>query len=168
MSDIYIKQLSGEAWRDYKFIRLKALQECPAVYCSCYDKTLQLPDSFWQEPLDSNVSAVFGVYDGNNIIGLASVFTWREDPTGKTAIFVMDFIDKSYRGQGLTKLIYESRLKWARERNGIFDKAAISHRKGNEASRRAMVSFGFQLMDKKMIDWPDGQKDWEYSYELQL
>ncbi len=168
MNDIYIKQLETKDWQDYKSIRLHALQECPGVYFAHYDDGVKQPDSFWQEPLDVDDSAVFGVYNDSQIIGLAGVFTWREDPTGKTAIFAMDYIDKNYRGQGLTKLIYESRLEWVKARTSKFDKVAIGHREGNEASRRAMISFGFQLMDKEMRDWPDGEQDLEYKYELQL
>ena len=168
MSDVYIKQLKWDDWQDYKSIRLHALKEHPGVYFADYDETVKLPDSFWQEPLDSDHAVVFGIYDGDNMIGLAGVFTWREDPTGKTAIFAMDFIHRDYRGKGLTKLLYQARLEWVRARTAQFDKAAIGHRAGNEASRRAIISHDFKLVGKEICQWPDGTEDLEYNYELWL
>ncbi len=168
MSEIYIKELELNQWQDHKKIRLKALQQCPGVYGASYDKTSQCGDVFWQEPLSSDDSVVFGLYDGDDIVGLAGVFTWKEDLSEKTAIFAMDFIDKKYRGQGLTKLIYESRIKWVRARSDKFDRMAIAHREGNEPSKRAMLSAGFQYTASEMIDWPDGQRDLEHKYQLQV
>ena len=79
----------------------------------------------------------------------------------------MSFIDKAYRGKGYSKLLYEARIAWIKEQN-CFDQIRVSHRAGNETSRAANQSFGFKLKDKEMIEWPDGQKDFEYNYELDL
>ena len=167
MSDVIIRELKEQDWQDYKAMRLQALQECPGVYLGRYEDAVEYEDVRWQNDIKQDNSIIFGLFDKEAMVGLAAVFTWREDPTGKTAIFAMDYIAPDYRGQGLTKLVYQSRIDWARAQNR-FDKMCISHREGNEPSRRAMVAHGFQYIEKEMIDWPDGTQDFEYNYEIDV
>ena len=79
----------------------------------------------------------------------------------------MDYIDPSYRGRCLSKLLYQLRIDWARQHQP-FKRLVISHREGNEASRRANQVFGFRYIGKEDIDWPDGVKAPDYLYELDM
>lgn len=167
MKDIKIKQLFEQDWQFAKSIRLLALRQNPDVFLSSYDVESQYEDSTWKEQLKINDGATFGLFDDNQIIGITGVFTWRGDTSNKTAILCMSFIDKAYRGKGYAKLLYNSRIAWAKAQGG-FDKIRVSHRQGNETSRKANQAFGFALIGKEMVTWPDGTKDLEYNYELDL
>ena len=167
MDTIQIKQLGAEDWRDYKAIRLKALRDCRSVFSSNYEKEAAYEDHFWQDRLKDQSCAVFGLYDGSFIVGLTGIFTRADDQSGKTGQLGMSFIDAAYRGQGLSRLLYEVRINWAREQ-GRFDVILVSHRVDNEASRRANQAFGFKYIGKELTDWPDGTKAYEYNYELRL
>lgn len=107
------------------------------------------------------------MFDEDKIIGLSSVFTWKTDKTGRTALLAMSFIAEAYRGKGYSKLFYESRIAWAKQQNQ-FEKILVSHREGNEASCAANQAFGFKFTGKEIIDWPDGLKDFEHNYELKI
>lgn len=79
----------------------------------------------------------------------------------------MDYIAPEYRGRGLSDLLYSARIEFAKNHTA-WKKLAISHRQGNEPSRRAMVGQGFEYKGKKLITWPDGTEDWEWNYEMDL
>lgn len=167
MRDIKIKQLFEQDWQFAKSIRLLALRQNPDVFLDDYDEESQHEDSVWKNQLKITDGATFGLFDDNQIIGITGVFTWKKDISNKTAILAMSFIDSAYRGKGHSKLFYQARIDWAKKQP-TFEKIRVSHRAGNEASRAANQSFGFKLKDKEMIEWPDGQKDFEYNYELDL
>lgn len=167
MNSIKIRQLFEEDWEIARSIRLRALKQASDVFLSNYDKEAGYDAETWKSRLREESGATFGLFDNDKIIGLTGVFTWRGDNTGKTAILAMSFIEAAYRGKGYSKLFYEARIKWAKEK-GSFDQIRVSHRQGNETSRRANQAFGFEFKGKEMVDWPDGSKDFEHNYELDL
>jgi RimJ/RimL family protein N-acetyltransferase len=59
------------------------------------------------------------------------------------------------------------RIDWAKNYPS-FKRLVISHRDGNEASRRANQAFGFKFIGKELIEWPDGGKAFDHTYELDL
>jgi RimJ/RimL family protein N-acetyltransferase len=171
-SDIVVRALTPTDWLIFRSIRLRALQEHPGVYLSCYKDAVKIPEAEWQETLDGNRKCVFGLFEQasscrRELIGIAAIFTWRDDPTGRTGIMAMDYVDAKHRGRGLARLLYRSRIDWALDQAHL-TQLVISHRKGNEASRRAMLSFGFKYQGKHNIRWPDGMDDEEWNYALDL
>jgi RimJ/RimL family protein N-acetyltransferase len=146
---------------------LRALREHPGVYLGSYKDSAARMEHEWQEMLDGKGKCIFGLFDRDKIIGLAAVFTSREDSSGQSGVFAMDYIDPLYRGRRLSSLLYQARIDWAKQHRP-FKRLVISHREGNEASRRANQSFGFKFIGKEEIDWPDGTKAPHYLYELDL
>jgi RimJ/RimL family protein N-acetyltransferase len=117
--------------------------------------------------LEATDRQTFGLFDGDRLVGITGVITKREDPSGRTAMLVMSFIVPAYRGRGLSRLFYDARLEWI-ARHGTFDRVVVSHRRSNEASRRANQHFGFILKETASRTWPDGTVEDELSYELVL
>lgn len=167
MSDVNVRILKPEDWKIFREIRLKALQENPSVYLKSYQDEAGKPQEYWSGMLDGQGKMVCCLFDGNEAVGFSGVVPWRDDPSGKSAVMVMDFVDARYRGQGLSRLLYQARIDWAVKQQH-FQRVIISHREGNEASRRANQVFGFVYTGKELIDWPDGTKDREHYYELDL
>jgi len=132
-----------------------------------YDEQIKISESGWRELLDGNGKCVFGLFENNQIIGLAAVLTWHNDPSGQSGLMAMDYIDAKYRGRHLSWLLYEARINWAIN-HVPFKRLVTSHREGNEASRRANQAFGFKFIGKELIDWPDGCKAFDHTYELNL
>ena len=77
----------------------------------------------------------------------------------------MSYIDSEYRGKGLSALLYQARINWARTLG--FERITVGHREGNEASKAANQKFGFVFLEKEEIDFPDGRA-FDYRYELKL
>jgi hypothetical protein len=89
---------------------LRALREHPGVYLGSYKDSAARMEHEWQEMLDGKGKCIFGLFDKDKIIGLAAVFTSREDSNGQSGVLAMDYIDPLYRGRRLSKLLYQARL----------------------------------------------------------
>lgn len=164
---ITTRALTPQDWQTFRRIRLRALREHPDVYLGSYQDSAERTERAWREMLDSKGTCIFGLFDGHAIIGLAAIFTSREDPGGPSGVLAMDYIDPRYRGRRLSRLLYQARINWAK-RQLCFTRLVVSHREGNAASRRANQSFAFRLVGKREADWPDGTNAPDCMYELDL
>ena len=166
-NDIYIRPLTPDDWEDFRAIRIRAVNMHTGYVLVKPDETEKQPSEHWKETLDGQGKQVFGLFDKDKLIGITAALTWREDPTGKTGIMAMIFIEPEYRGKGYSSFFYKVCIDFAKNYL-VWDKLAIGHRKGNEPSRKGMTNHGFQFTETKEIDWPDDTRDIEYRYELDL
>ncbi len=166
-SHIYIRSLTPEDWEEFRSIRIRSLTMHAGYFLGKLDEVNELPDEYWKETLDGNGKQVFGLFDKNVLIGITAIFTWLEDPTGKTGVMAMSFIEPPYRNKGYSNFFYKARIDYAKN-NSKWDKLVIGHREGNEPVRKAVIKYGFEFLDTENIDWPDGTLDIEYRYELDL
>ncbi len=165
LSKIHIRPFLPREWPDFKEKRLHALKSMPHLFTATYEMMAEKPDEFWIETVGGDRGKVFGLFDDLKLVGITGIFkNWR-DESGRTAHLVMSYIDPDYRGHGLSQLLYKVRLDWARD-NG-FEKATVSHRDGNEASKAANQKFGFEFTGSEMIDFADGPA-LDHRYELKL
>jgi RimJ/RimL family protein N-acetyltransferase len=162
---ITIRPLDAAEWRALREIRLFALQAEPGVFFASYRSELALPDDEWQRRISGAGCIIFGLFAGNDMIGITGVVADRDDPTGKTAMLVMSYIRPAYRGRGLTALLYEARLEWIASQQQ-FTQTIVSHRASNEASARAIRRHGFTVVDRIPRTWPDGTTEDEVRYRL--
>lgn len=162
---ISIRPLEPREWQAFRDFRLAALRAMPGVFSSAYEGELARAEDWWRDTLGGPGRRVFGLFDGDRLIGITAVFTSRDDPSGSTALLAMSFILPDYRGRGLSDLFYRARLAWVRERPQ-FKRILVSHRASNEASRRANQRHGFILVGRAPRTWPDGSTEDELSYEL--
>ena len=167
MDSVYIRQFKQDDWAELRSIRLNALQNNPTVFLSSYHESVTFPPEHWQEMLSTHDRAIFGLFDGEKIIGVTGVVPSKYSEENHVAICVMSYIDPEYRGKGYSQLFYSARLDWARQ-NPLIKVVRVSHREGNIASCKANQKFGFKLVRKEMITWPDGTQDFEYIYDLVL
>jgi RimJ/RimL family protein N-acetyltransferase len=160
---ITIRPMDVAEWRALREIRLFALQTEPGVFFASYDGELALPDDEWRRRIAGAGCVIFGLFAGDDLIGITGVVTDRDDPTGKTAVLVMSYIRPAYRGRGLTALLYEARLNWIASQPQ-FTRTIVSHRASNEASARAIRRHGFTVIDRMPRTWPDGTTEDEVRY----
>jgi RimJ/RimL family protein N-acetyltransferase len=164
---VTIRALDPDDWRIYRDVRLRALDTEPSVFSSNHEKESAYPESEWRAHLDGAGKRVFALFDGDKPVGLTGIFTARTDETGRSAVLAMSYIEPAYRGRGYSRLLYQARIDWARAQPQ-FERIIVSHRGGNEASRRANQAFGFMLTGKGSKVWPDGQEAEEWHYVLAL
>jgi RimJ/RimL family protein N-acetyltransferase len=167
MSGFIIRALEPSEWEAFRDFRLDALKAAPGVFAFSYDQaTAQLPED-WQAAIKGDGHQVFGLFDGERLIGITGAFTYDGDPTGQTALLVMSFILPPHRGRGLSRMFYDARLAWIRSQPR-YRRILVSHRKSNEASRRANQRHCFVQTKIVPHTWPDGEAEDEVFYELEI
>ena len=167
MAKVTLRALTPDDWEAFRVVRLRALGMHPNYFCSTVETTKARPVEYWHETLDGKGKAVFGLFDQDNLIGITGVFTWDEEPSGKTGLLGMSFIEPDYRGNGYSEMFYKARIEFAVS-HMPWKKLGVFYREGNEPSRASVAKHGFQFVESKDRDWPDGKRDKEYMYELDL
>jgi RimJ/RimL family protein N-acetyltransferase len=163
-----MRPLERSDWRALKELRLLALSTEPGMFFSAYEREVGAADEFWQNLAGGDGTLrVFGAFDEAELVGITGVFTSRDDPSGRTAAFGMTYLRPEYRGQGVAALFYATRLRWARAQPR-FTRIAVSHRRSNEPSERAIRRSGFTPVGEASRTWPDGGVEDEIRYELRL
>ena len=93
------------------------------------------------------------LFDDETPIGMTSISIDREDLTGKTALLWGSWLAPEYRGKGLSDLMYQSRINWAKAQPNV-EKIIVSHRASNLASKYANQKHGFSKLTKKKKSGP--------------
>lgn len=164
---ITIRKFEERDWQILKEIRLKALKSDPGVFGSNYQKESEMTNEEWLGWLTNPDAASFGVFDGDQIVGMTGIAIHRDDLTKKSAILWGSWLEPVYRRQGISKQMYESRITWVRQ-HPTCEKIVVSHRAANAASKHANQKHGFVYTHKTTKQWPDGVEDDDLFYELRL
>lgn len=164
--NISLRKLRGDDWKDFRALRLQALELHPAFLLGYHDQESARPEAYWRKILDDDTRAVFGLFNDDELIGISGVFTHQEDASGEAAEFGMAFIEPGHRGLGLSCYFYEARIAWAKMKN--FKRAVASHHGDNHASKRALLRYGFTYTHQIERLWPDGKLAPDIYYELKL
>jgi RimJ/RimL family protein N-acetyltransferase len=165
MNSIIIRALESAEWAAFRDFRLQALTAAPGFFGAAYGTEVTKKPEEWQRTISGPANQAFGLFDLTHLIGITAAFAWREDPSGKTAVLAMSFILPEYRGRGLSRLFYETRLNWIRSRPQ-FTRIVVFHRASNEVSRRAIERHGFRVTHRAPRVWPDGTTEDQIFYEL--
>ena len=160
---VRVRRLISDDWQAFRHIRLHALLTEPSAFGVSYSAAASSTPKNWKTIL-SQPGPVFGVYDDFKLIGIAAVRIEEKHPKG-TAALGMSYLYPEYRGRGFSRLIHQARFEWIVEQ-GCFDRVVVSHRIGNEESRRSILSVGFCESHIVMSTWPDGSQDEEVWYVL--
>jgi RimJ/RimL family protein N-acetyltransferase len=159
-----IRQFLPHEAQLYKSIRLEALKLDPGMFGNSHATEAAYEDKVWQDRLNSTTTACFGLFRNDELIGLTSIVRNAEKP--EEAYMTQSYIRKAYRGKGLSRLLYEARISWARE-HGIRH-LTIGHRASNLASQAANQRFGFSYSHRLSRLWPDGAEEDMVYYSLDL
>ena len=149
----------------YRAIRLEALQTEPGIFGNSYAKESDFPDEQWQARVSNPHGAVFGLYHGEELVGLTGIVVDAEvDPV--TGYMTQSYIRPEHRGRRLSRMLYDARIAWARERG--LKRLTIGHRESNAVSKAANQRYGFRYMHREEQLWSDGGREAMVYYELEL
>ena len=165
--NIFTRQLTENDWCEFSQVRLKALQTDPNVFGSNYEKESQMTEAEWRSRLQAKENAIFLIFENETPIGMTGVSIDRNDPTKKTALLWGSWLAPHFRGKGLSELMYQARINWAKEQPTI-EKIIVSHRASNLSSKYANRKHGFVLTHKTEKVWTDGATEDEIFYELKI
>ncbi|HVE58264.1 MAG TPA: GNAT family protein [Pyrinomonadaceae bacterium] len=165
--NISITQLAENDWRLLSEIRLRALQTDPSVFGSNYESESKFTEAEWRSRLQSDDSAIFMIFDGETPIGMTGVSVFRDDPSGRTAMLWGSWLAPEFRQKGLSDLMYEKRIEWAKAHPTV-ERIIVSNRASNLASKYANQKHGFVFTRTHEKIWTDGKLEDEVCYELKL
>ena len=163
---IVVRPFTVDDWALCKEVRLKALQSDPKSFGSNYAKEAAYDDAKWREQLANPDVVAFGVFLDGKVIGMTGVMHSNADRS--EAGLWGSWLEKEYRGRGVSALMYKARLDWVRSRPEI-ERVIVSHRESNLASKHANQKHGFHFThsdDGKV--WSDGKNEPEHFYELKV
>lgn len=148
----------------YKRIRLEALEKEPGMFGNSHAMEAALPQEDWNNRITLPGNARFGLYCKDELVGLTGILCNAEKPT--EAYMTQSYIRKAHRGKGLSAMLYDARITWAKE-NGV-KVLTIGHRKSNHASRAANQKYGFVYSHSETRNWPDGATEEMLHYALEI
>lgn len=159
-----IRQFSAAGVEQYKSIRMEALQKEPGVFGSSYAREIAFTKEQWLDRLNNVSSACFGLYYGDELIGVTGIVFDKKEPG--LAHMTQSYIRTMHRGKGLSHLLYDARIQWAKVK-GI-KVLRIGHRENNLRSKAANQQYGFKYSYRESINWPDGTVEDSLYYELRI
>lgn len=165
MSSYTIRQFTAADVSIYRAIRLEALQTEPGFFGNSYATELAYANEQWLARITNPYGACFGLYHLNDLIGITAIIILDKDKA-HTAYMTQSYIRPAHRGKGLSKLLYNARLQWAREQGIV--RLLIGHRRSNISSMKANQKFGFRYTHSESRTWPDGITEDMLHYELLL
>ncbi|MCB1024704.1 MAG: GNAT family N-acetyltransferase, partial [Acidobacteria bacterium] len=164
---ITIKQIDTNDWEIFRDVRLRALKTDPAVFGSNFERESAQTEDEWKEPLATVDCAIFIIFRDDSPIGMTAIAVKREDPTRKTAILWGSWLEPDSRRKGISKLMYQARLDWAKKHPDI-EKIVVSHRASNHSSKFANQKHGFKYTHSESKTWHDGITEDDVHYELKI
>jgi predicted GNAT family acetyltransferase len=108
-----IVRLPTWKWREYRELRLRALQEDPEAFSSAYARELEQPEQFWQTRLADaergERSWLLFARQDNKLIGMIGAFI--EGDSTETATVVSVYVPREERGHGVSTRLMEEMLR---------------------------------------------------------
>lgn len=160
-----VRALGEDDWQALAELRLRALRECPGYFGSSLADEQDQPPELWKRWVNRNDRIIFGLFNGDKMIGFQGIATHKED--NATAEIWGSYILPDYRGCGYVALLYRACIDWAVSRPS-FRRIIVSHREDNLVSKAAIKRFGFSVEYHENRRWNDGQTLDRLQYELDL
>ena len=139
-----IRRFRPQEWRQYRDVRLRALQDAPNAFGSTFAIERDKPDDYWMARLESAAQSseqlpLAAEQDGR-LVGLV----WGVvDPQNPEAIHVIQmWVDPGARGKGCGFKLLDAVIRWAKER-----KARSVHLRvttGDTSATRLYLRAGFR------------------------
>jgi RimJ/RimL family protein N-acetyltransferase len=164
MESFSLRQFEESDWQNYRSIRLEALKTHPTFFSPSVDE-FKLQESDWRNRLINKNNGIFGLYLDAELIGLTGIV--RDRVEVDKAHLVMSYVREKYRNKGLSRVLYETRIAWARNQGNI-KKLVLDHNENNIPSRRAHQKFGFKLVKEYEEVSPTGELRKVLTWELYI
>ncbi|XOV88088.1 MAG: GNAT family N-acetyltransferase [Pseudomonadota bacterium] len=161
-----IRTLEAADWRDYKQIRLSALQDSPDAFGSTYERSARIPDSDWQArvgSLDARFDLPLVACLGNRFVGLAWGRIEPEAP--QHAHLYQMWVDPAVRGRGIGQQLVEQVIGWARQAG--CKTMVLQVTEGDRPARRLYERLGF-IATGALVPLREGSALMEQTMELSL
>ncbi|WP_425321407.1 GNAT family N-acetyltransferase [Clavibacter zhangzhiyongii] len=170
MPDAVIHRLRADDWREYRALRLEMLEDTPLAYLETLEQALTRPESDWrartaraEQPGSTAYVAVERAT--GRWLGAMNAFV-AADPTRVMLVSVYITPSARGRGAGVTDLLLDAIIAWARDRPNVRAVRLEVH-EDNPRARAYYERRGFRLTGRSVPYALDRtQKDLEMELPL--
>lgn len=140
MLNIEIKILSINELKDFRTIRLSALEKSPKMFGSTYAAEADRPSMFFEACLSN--STVFGVYHKNEIIGLATLTQEIGAKFSHKVYLSSVFIEPEFQQKGIASRLLKTVIEYSKKH---VEQILLTVAEDNNAAIHLYKKFGFQI-----------------------
>ena len=156
--NVRIVALPVSSWREYKQLRLRALEKEPSAFCSTHKRESVWPDEKWQQTLqdaaDRKSWIFFAKLDGR-LVGLIGGYQNEEDTQNHRVQVWGMYVDELHRTKGVAKALVKRLLQeFARSKD--IRTVRLEVNADQEAARHLYGRFGFKKVGAEPVVFGDG------------
>lgn len=142
-----IRKLIIDDWEKFKKIRLEALELEPQAFGDSYSILSKKKDNYWKKELSNKKQVWYGVFDNENLVGIGSIKFVKTLKFDHIAHLSGIYVRKEYRGRGVGKLLFKTRIDEA-FKNPYIRKIKLIVNLSQENAIDLYKSFGFKVVGK--------------------
>jgi ribosomal protein S18 acetylase RimI-like enzyme len=152
---IELRTMSAVDWRAWRMLRLAALTDAPAAFCSCLQEWVDAPENRWRERLSIPGAIDLLAFDahGNPPVGMATGIL-NEDHDSRAELTSM-WVDPTVRGLGVATVLITAIARWAASTGATT--LTLSVMPNNDVARRAYERNGFAVSHEPSDLLPAGR-----------
>jgi RimJ/RimL family protein N-acetyltransferase len=167
-AEITVRILTADDGAAFRNVRLEALKREGELFGPTFDnESKKTPQQWSDEAAATPDKAIFGLFHGQQLIGITRAKRDDDDPTGATTLWGATYLKPAYRGQGIAAGLYRARMEWTQQ-HPRYTTARCFILPDNLRSIHNIEQQGAVLTASKPIDWPDRPaRDWNW-YEIPI
>ena len=167
-NEFKVIQLTVNDWQMLKQIRTDAVNSHSDVFAPSIHPE-KLSDDEWKNRLSNPASVSFVIIDEKTqaVVGLTGVYLEGGDANSEAGHMISSFIKNSHKGTGLSKLLYQARIDWAKKHHRL-KRLVLEQRETNTGIKCVHQKFGFKFLQKSQCKFADGTIAKTEIFELNL
>ena len=145
---IEVKKLPAERWKEYRDLRLMALQTDPSAFGSAYEEEKDFTKVQWEQRMPN---ALFAISEGIPV-GMIVYVINNKIKTKHVANIYGVYVKKEFRRQGIGNMLMESALKLIRKNPDVI-KISLAVNPVQKAALRFYEKHGFKktgILEKEL------------------
>jgi ribosomal protein S18 acetylase RimI-like enzyme len=140
---IEIKNLSADKWRDFKELRLEALQNDPLAFGSSYQEEIAFPEEEWKRRISNTLFAILN----DKPVGMIVYIINTKIKSRHIAEIFGVYVKNEFRNQKVGKKLVENALKLIQQNRNV-TKVKLIVSSSQNAAIILYESFGFEIVGK--------------------
>lgn len=138
-----IRILTSNDVKEYRKLRLEALQRNPNVFANTYEEELKQSTELYENRFNAPTSVTFGAFVDNKICGNVTLVQETLTKLKHRANIVAMYVDPEQRGSGIGKALLTRAVETAREMKEI-EQLYLMVASENTAAIKLYSSLGFE------------------------
>lgn len=140
---IKVENLPPDRWKEFRELRLEALQNDPLAFGSSYEEEKNLIEDEWKRRIKNTLFALAN----DKLVGMIVYIIDNKIKTKHIATIFGVYVKKEYRGQGIGKKLIESALVII-QKNVTVSKIKLTVNPEQKAAVKLYETFGFETVGR--------------------